>query len=530
MLERDENAVTTLPPGAPEARAYTVVDNFRRAVRLYRTNKAIVSETVSYDYGEFDNRTDRLAQALRAQGIGRGDRIAILSGPRPEYADAYIAAAKLGVTLVNLNTRLHPLEQAHCLQTSSPRFLLAGPEHTESVSALRKGCPSLKEIMFLPEEHLDPASHYEKWLAASSAEPPDVAVGPDDIYCVFFTSGTTGRPKGAMISQQASTVRGLRLAQWFGLTEEDGEVDWHPMFHTGADEIMQATLTTGGVYATVGSADPVALFSMIEEHRLTWTALLPGMFEQFVNSPERDDFDLSSLRFAFGYGNMSPGLVRAFCDEFNADFWDAYGQSETSFLLAFDRVRPGQEPSLRKTPTPLMDVRVVDETLREVPDGVPGECVVRGPSVMSGYLEDPHATEDVFRGGWLHTGDVVVRHPDGRISFVDRLKYLIKTGGENVYPAEVEAAILRHSAVVEAFVISVPDQQWGEAIKAIVVPRDGTDISRSEIDKLCRTCLGGFKVPRYVEFVQSADVPRNMTGKVDRSALEARPVTDDQRV
>ena len=215
---------------------------------------------------------------------------------------------------------------------------------------------------------------------------------------------------------------------------------------------------------------------------------------------------------------------------FGIDFCDAFGQTETSYVLAHGWSGPGEEPTLRKMPTPLLDVRLVDDDLNEVPVGTPGECVVRGPSVMSGYLDDPDATAEVFAGGWLHTGDVLSRDEHGTLTFVDRKKYLIKTGGENVYPAEVEQAISSHPAVQEVCVFGVPDPRWGETIKAVVALRPGHDTSAPELVTWCRDRLAGYKRPRYIEFMPAESLPRSTTGKLLRHELAAMPVDDAQAV
>jgi acyl-CoA synthetase (AMP-forming)/AMP-acid ligase II len=302
------------------------------------------------------------------------------------------------------------------------------------------------------------------------------------------------------------------------------------MFHTGGDECVKATFLTGGRFATLERADAEAIYAAIERHRLTWTALLPGVINDFLNHPRRSSYDLSSMRFALGYANMMPRVVQDFTVALNAGFWDTFGQTESSFVVALDLVTPGATPSFRKTPAPLLDVRIVDSEMRELPAEVPGECVVRGPSVMSGYIGDPAATAEAFRGGWLHTGDVLTRHQDGTYTYVDRLKYLIKTGGENVYPAEIEQVLSSHPAIREACVISVPDERWGETIKAVVVPKPGESCSADDVRAWCRERLVGYKRPRYVQFLDESDVPRSTTGKILRHELERLEVTEAQRL
>jgi fatty-acyl-CoA synthase len=367
-------------------------------------------------------------------------------------------------------------------------------------------------------------------LRACPDPAPDPVARPDDVHNVLYTSGTTGLAKGAMITQQAAAIRALRLAQWFALTPDDGFVGWLPLFHCGGDESLYATLLTGGRFCALRTADPVTMFAAIERDRLTWTLLLPGVITEVLQHERRRDFDLSSLRFAIGYANMMPTVVARLTEEFGIRFCDAFGQTETSYELAHGWSGPGEVPHLRKTPTPLMEVRIVDAQLREAPVGVPGECVVRGPGVMAGYLDDPEATAEVFRGGWLHTGDVLVRHDDGTLSFVDRAKYLIKTGGENVYPAEVEHAIAGHPAVQEVCAFGVPDPKWGETVKVVVVRTPGGQVDAEQIVAWCRERLASYKRPRYVEFVEAAALPRSTTGKLQRHVLAERGARDGERV
>jgi acyl-CoA synthetase (AMP-forming)/AMP-acid ligase II len=515
---------------AAQATHFTVADLFRRSVRVYGDRVAVVCPEVQLTYRELDERTNRLAHVIAGAGLSRGDRLAVLSTTRPEYIEVYFAAAKLGVTVVGLNFRMGADELVHCLNLGHARVLFASPDQAAGVAAIREAGIELERVWFFPDRVGDEASEYERLLHAAACDAPESVAEPEDIHCVMFTSGTTGRPKGAMISERASVMRAVRCADWFGLTPADGMIGWIPMFHTGGDECVKATFLTGGKFATLEKPDPEAMFAAIERHRLTWTAMLPGVITDFLHHPRRSGYDLSSFRFALGYANMMPRVVQDFTTSLGVGFWDTFGQTESSFVVALDLVAPGSTPSLRKLPAPLLDVRIVDPELREVPIGVPGECVVRGPSVMSGYIEDPAATAEVFRGGWLHTGDVLMRHDDGTYTYVDRLKYLIKTGGENVYPAEIEQVLSGHPAIQEACVISVPDERWGETVKAVVVVEPGETVIPEAVRSWCRERLPGYKCPRYVQFLAEAEVPRSTTGKILRHELERLELSDDQRV
>src|SRR5258708_22782282 len=237
------------------------------------------------------------------------------------------------------------------------------------------------------------------------------------------------------------------------------------------------------------------MYGGIARERLSWTLLLPGVITDFMNNPQRQANDLSSLRFAIGYANMMPNVVAKLTETFGIDFYDAFGQSESSYLLAHGCSGPGEVPSLRKRPSPLMEVRVVDEDMNEMPVGQPGECVVRGPSIMSGYLDDDAANAEVFKGGWLHTGDLLRREEDRTRTFVDPKQNLVKSGGENVYPAEVEQAIASHPAVQEVCVFGIPDAHWGETIKAVIALRPGEHLSAAEAVAWGRERVASYKRP-----------------------------------
>lgn len=510
---------------ATAASGATLDGLFRRSFAVFADRHAVTSEEERITYRELGRRSRRLAAALHARGVGRGTRVAVLAETRPEYVVTYCALASLGAMALTLNPRLHVNEVTDLVRAGRPAAVLA----SLSLTPLLEHCRDLDSVRawvaYPSPGSSTPDTGYESYddlLAQSHPDPPEQHVTAADVHNVLYTSGTTGRPKGAMITQGAAAVRALRLAQWFSLAPQDGFIGWLPLFHCGGDESLYATLATGGTFCALPRADTTTMFRLIERDRLSWTLLLPGVITDFLANPAGDDADLSTLRFAIGYANMMPGVVRDLTERFDIDFYDAFGQTETSYLLAHGRSGPGEVPSLRKLPTPLMDVRIVDHDMNDQPDGMPGECVVRGPSLMAGYLDDPEATAEVFAGGWLHTGDVLVRHEDGSLGFVDRLKYLVKTGGENVYPAEVEAVISQLDEVQEVAVFGVPHERWGEAVKAVVVLRPGTTLTEETVITWCRERLAAFKRPQWVEFMASEEIPRSTTGKLQRHLLAER--------
>lgn len=511
----------------------------RRSFRLFADRVAVTTGDPGgprWTYRELGERADRLAAGLHASGLRRGDRVAVLSETRPEYVVIYAALARLGITAITLNIRWHPDEIAAAVGSAGPTMFITSGLGAPRAAQARHRCPSVRSWYCLDDTEGDGTGgdgteRFEPFATLSvEAAAPEPAAEPGDLHNVLYTSGTTGRAKGAMITQQVAAVRALRLAQWYALTPDDGFVGWLPLFHTGGDESLNATLLTGGRFCALATADTETMFGAIERDRLTWTLLLPGVITDVLHHKRRTDFDLTSLRFTIGYANMMPAVVAQLTEAFDIDFNDAFGQTETSYVLAHGWSGPGEVPHLRKMPTPLMEVRLVDAQMRETPVGVPGECVVRGPSVMAGYLDDPEATAEVFRGGWCHTGDVLVRHHDGTLSYVDRAKYLIKTGGENVYPAEVEQAVAGHPAVQEVCAYGVPDPRWGETVKIVVVRSPGAEVTGKEIVAWCRERLAAFKRPHFVEFVDAAALPRSTTGKLQRHLLAERGAHDGERV
>jgi fatty-acyl-CoA synthase len=335
-----------------------------------------------------------------------------------------------------------------------------------------------------------------------------------------------------LISQRASATRAFRIAGAFGTVPEDRFGGWLPMFHTGAVESLNTFLVSGAAYCVTPSAAPPDLCGMIEEHRVTMLPLMPGMFNEYYDHRMANDYDLSCLRQSMGIGDqLPPDRLDALMTRDGFVFVDIFGQTETSFLIACNTIRPGAvDTTFPKVVVPLMDVRLVDDYGDPVPAGVPGECVVRAATVMSGYLNAPEQTAETFAGGWLHTGDILTRDAEGYLRFTDRKKYLIKTGGENVYPAEVERALSSHPDVVEVCVVGTKDDTWGEAVRAFVVARTGAEVSGRELSEWCRREIGGFKRPRYVRFISRGELPVTPTGKIMKGELEIRPVLDEERV
>lgn len=507
----------------------TMASMWKRSATVYARRTAVTDGSVGLSYAELDARTARLAAGLQSLGIDRGDRISVLSETRFEYVETYLAAAKLGVAVAGLNTRLHPQELAQCVDRARPRVLLVSAQYAELFSAFCATSSHRPTVVGL-DGGADAWLNFDDLMSDPAGPVPDV--DGEDIHAIVFTSGTTGAPKGAMISQRAAVTRAMQIVYGHGFTNLDVFGAWLPLFHTGGKEYLDATLMAGGTYAINRSADPTSLARLVEEQRITVIPLVPGMFEGLVAEFGKRGVTTTSIRMGVGYGNLLPqDMLSEFMSRYNVAYVDMYGSTETGIMVAYCVAMPGDQNlgKWAKAPGVLVDSRLVDFDDVDVMPGQSGECLVRGPSVMSGYLDEDGDAE-TFRDNWLRTGDILTLGDDGTATFADRKKYLIKSGGENVYPAEVEQAILSHPDVADVVVVRTTDATWGEAVRAFVVRRPGRDVAGSTLVDWCRASIAGYKRPRYVRFIDQAEIPRNFAGKVVRQIMEEIPISFDELI
>lgn len=520
---------------ASRAATFTVGDMLRQNARVHRDRTAIVSRDpeTRLTFGELNNRANRLANALADRGYGHEDTVAVLSEPRPEYAEIYFGTAKIGTVTAGLNTRFGRRELIHCLDLADADLVIVSDRMRETMDEIRDAV-TVETLVEIGGEATGEYVDYETLLADAPDEDPDVYVRSDDITNILFTSGTTGLPKAAEISQRATVMRALRLVQHLNLDETDAFLGWLPLYHTGGVENMHAALSVGGKMITMPEVDIDEMLELIEEEQATFSLLLPGVLQPLAGHPDRDQYDLTSFKVTGGYANLAnPDTIAELTEATQGQYIDAFGQTETSWNVACGTfIGPGEyHTEYRKTESMFVQIRVVDEEMNRQPVGTPGELVVRGPTVMSGYKSNPEANEEAFEGGWLHTGDIFVRNEDNTLTFVDRKKYLIKSGGENIYPAEVEEVLTAHDAVDEASVVGVPDERWGETVKAVVTTREGYTVTKEELDQFMHDSdLADFKRPRLYQIVAPDELPRSSTGKIQAHKIEEWPITDDQRV
>ncbi|RLQ23391.1 acyl-CoA synthetase [Seongchinamella sediminis] len=478
-------------------------------------------------YCEVRELTSRLLQALGARGIGKGSRVAIISANRPEVL-ANTAAMQLAGCI---GTPLHPLgsidDHAYVLEAAEiDTLVFDAPVFAEVATALRQRVPGLKNLLgFGPNEVGD------DYLALAQGFSPQPLVAPDidaeDIASVNFTGGTTGKPKGVMSPHRVSAyMTQIQLAEW-EFPDELRMLMATPLSHAAAAFFIPV-LQRGGAFYIMQGFNPDGFFDMVRDHRITCTMLVPVMLYFLLDSPRATDGSMDSMETIFyGASPMSPARLREGIEKWGQIFYQFFGQSECPMVIAnmrkadHDLAKPARLASCGR-PTPWIHMALLDEHCQPVAAGEAGEVCVRGPLVMKGYKDMPEQTAEAFAGGWLHTGDVGRLDEDGFLYIVDRTKDMIVTGGFNVFPREVEDVLAGHDDVAQVVVVGVPDEQWGEAVKAVIVPRPGIaagDGLAAELQALVKDRKGSVQSPKSVDFVDA--IPLTPVGKPDKKAVKA---------
>jgi fatty-acyl-CoA synthase len=499
-----------------------------RAARLHPDRIAFSFGEQHRSYAELDERVTRLARALRERGVDRGDRVAVHMSNRLEVVEAYLAACRLGAIAVPVNFRLVADEVQYILRDAEPTVLLVDQENAATSAAARTGVPSLTSVIASGggETEAGPGARpYEQVLADSTAEPLDVDVPETDPAFIMYTSGTTGRPKGAVLSHQNLVMNSVNCMITQGIAGADEVwLSGLPLFHIGGLNGILFYLMAGGRSIILGSGgfDAATVVDLLETERVTSCYFVPTQWRDICAVPGVRDRKLALRRISWGASVAPPSVLQAMADTFpGVPNYNMFGQTEMSSVTCVLR----GEDAIRKmgsvgTPVINVEARIVDAEGHDVAPGEVGEIVYRGPTVMQGYWRNPEATAGAFAGGWFHSGDLCVADEEGFIRVVDRTKDMIVSGGENIYCAEVEAAIGAHPKVAEVAVIGVPHPRWVETPCAVIVPTDPADPpSESDIIEHCRQRLASYKKPTSVVLIDA--LPRNASGKVQKFRLRA---------
>ncbi len=480
-------------------------------------------------YAQLYERVMKLANGLLDLGLEQGDRVAVLMLNCHRFLELYYGAMFAGLVIVPLNIRWGAKEFAYALADCQPKAFALDAAIYQHIKPYIEQLKQLgvQHFLFTDEQAPKGMIAYEDLLRKASTEEPGLNLSEDDLVGLFYTSGTTGHPKGAMLTHKNLMMNAYHAQIAFRFYSDSVYLHAAPMFHL-ADGAGTFTVSwNGGTHAFVPRFDPEAVLAAIEQYQATTVVLIPTMINALIHHPRVQHSNLSSLaQILYGASPMPVELLKRAMKVFGCQFQQGYGMTEAAplvtVLTAEDHWRAlteGPERILASAGKPILgvDVRIVDDEDRDVQLGEVGEILVRGPNIMKGYWNRPEETEQALRGGWYHTKDMAKFDEEGYIYIVDRKDDMIITGGENVYSTEVESVLYEHPAVREAAVIGVPDEKWIQAIRAVVVLREGYSATERELIEFCRQHLSPYKVPKGVDLVQ--ELPKGGTGKILKSAL-----------
>lgn len=506
-----------------------LAQTLRRSARLQGERTALVDGDVRYSWRAFEDRVARIAGGLRGLGVRDGDRVAMLANNSHRYVEFFFATFWAGGIAVPINTRWAAPEVRHALDDSGARLLVVDPAHLDAGRAQIADGAAIDRLLLAAgeEETAEGTEHWEALARGEAVE--DASRGYDDVACLFYTGGTTGRSKGVMLTHANLVTNSMTAMLNMDIRADAVHLHTSPMFHVAGGARLFSVTLAGGTHVVIPRFDVDVFLDVIERERVTITIIVPTMLTRLVRHPDLERRDLSSLRLlSYGASPMPEAVLREALERMpGIRLLQSYGMTELSPVATvlgpeqhvFEGPEAGRTASAGQ-PVYNADVMIADAEDRPLPPGEIGEVCVRGPMVMKGYWNLPELSAETLRGGWMHTGDAGYLDEDGFLFVVDRLKDMIVSGGENVYSAEVEDAIYLHPEVAECAVIGIPDEQWGEAVHAVVVAKAGATLTADALIAHCRSRIAAYKCPRSVE-IRSGELPKSGPGKILKTDLRS---------
>jgi fatty-acyl-CoA synthase len=508
----------------------TPMDFARRARKLYGSREAVVDGSLRLSYAEFGERCDRWSAALLKLGVRAGDRVGTVAPNTHQHLEQHYGIPQIGAILVPMNYRLAPDDFVYLVNHSGCKVLCVHDDFLETIDSVRHRMPGVHHFVALEGSH-DGWLEYETLLAEGDGSFERPNIEETNVLSINYTSGTTARPKGVMITHRNAWMNCVgTLAHW-PMTSADRYLWTVPMFHANGWTFTWIVTAVGGTHVCLRKVDAAAVYDLVNRERITALCAAPTILITIANGPEAQRATLKrGVRLLAAGAPPAAATIERVERDIGWHITQVYGLTETSPFMSICEQRPehaelgAKDRAIIKARQGVElitsgEMRVVDEALNDVPrDGTTvGEIVMRGNAVMKGYFDDPAATEQAFAGGWFHSGDAAVVHPDGYVEVRDRFKDVIISGGENVSSIEVEGALLRHPAVLEVAVVGVPHEKWGESPNAFIVARPGFEPTEEELREFARSTLAHFKVPSAFRFVQS--LPKTATGKIQKYIL-----------
>ena len=499
----------------------------KNTVEKYPDRTALIHLEFRWTYEELNSRVNRLADSLLSMGVKKDDGIALMFFNSNHFVEVYFAAVKIGAVAVPVNFRFVGPEIEHIINDSEATIFFYGNEFQEIISECRPRLNHVRKFITVDSTDATLAADYEQFLNEGENLEPGVTVAEDDICQIMYTSGTTGKPKGAVITHRA--VMWNMVNTIWGREDQEAEIALiiGPLYHTAAlNNHLTIQVALGGTSILIKKFDPVHVLTVIQRERATTISGSPTMYHLMLQHPDAHKFDASSITKCTVGSAILPGETKRQLEKFFPNIsgiYDLYGCTEAApsitGLKGKDSVR--KHGSVGRA-LPFLQVRIVDEADQIVPADTVGELICRGPNVMQGYHGQPEASREALRGGWLHTGDMARMDNEGFITIVDRKKDMIISGGENISPREVEEVLHTHPLIGDAAVVGVAEDVWGEAVRAFVVMQEGAELTEADVVQHCKRNLASYKKPKYVSFVD--DIPRNPSGKIVKTKLRQLPL------
>ena len=512
----------------------TPLDFARRTRKLYSDREAVVDEDLRLTYAQFFDRCDRWSSALQSLGVRQGDRVAYISPNTHAMLESYYAVPQIGAICVPINYRLTANDFVYLINHSGARVVCAHSTFLDALDSVRNELPHVRSFVAL-EEARDGWLDYETLVASASPNFTPANIAETDLITINYTSGTTSRPKGVMITHRNAYINVVGTLIHHPMTVSDRFLWTLPMFHANGWTFIWIVTAIGGTHVCLRKVEAAAVFDLVKHESISMLCAAPTVLISIANAPDEiRKHSRRGVRVVTAGAPPAAATIERVEEELGWTITHVYGLTETSPFITVCEPRPEHEPLTTSERAVIKahqgvelltsgDLRVIDENGNEVPrDGETlGEIVVRGNAVMKGYYNDPKATEAVMGDGWFHSGDAAVVHPSGYAEIRDRLKDVIISGGENISSVEVEGALLRHKAVQEVAVVGLPHERWGEAPHAFVVLKSGRSATEAELLSFARDNLAHFKAPHSVTFLD--ELPKTATGKIQKYVLRGRP-------
>ncbi len=480
-------------------------------------------EGISKTYKEMDEIASRVANELLNLGLNKGDNVCLLMTNIPEFIYVFFGNSRAGIVTCPINPALRSDELEYIINNSEAKIIVVESRLVPNVRKIRDRLGKLEQIIVVGGEEEGNEHSFDKLIAYSQMEKPDVDVSEDDTAAIIYTSGTTGKPKGAVLTHKNYIWDATMMGRQTKMTEDDRFMCILPLFHVNGQVVtVLGPLVVGAAMVLVNRFSASRFFETVDKYKPTAFSAVPTIYAMLLNTPGTEGYDLSSLRFCVcGAAPMPVEVFNNFEKAFNASILEGYGLSEGTCASSVNPLDGTRKVGSIGLPFPGQQMKIVDHDGNELPNGERGEIVIKGPNVMKGYYNNPEATEAAIRDGWLHTGDMGYVDDDGYFFISGRIKEMIIRGGENIYPKEIEEFIYQIDAVAEAAVVGVPDDFYGEEVKAYIVLKEGKSATEEEILNFCLEKMAKYKCPKSVAFIK--EMPKTPTGKIQKKKLVEEP-------